>query len=122
MTIYVLLHFGHMMPLLHGARENNLIAKERFCAFCNSPVTLVDCSDRKDRLKWECRNYSKAKRHRKEVSIRKGSWIEQSNLSPAETLKLKYFPTKMKQLVVQTNEFKSTKVKLERKNTTEDTE
>ena len=43
---------------------------------CGEGMTLTRCADRSDLFKWECRKQEKEKRHKAEISIRKGSWFE----------------------------------------------
>ncbi|XP_028412951.1 uncharacterized protein LOC114535832 [Dendronephthya gigantea] len=71
--------------------ERKLIAKIRLCPLCDGEMKLVDCSDRSDGCKCECRRQSEGKRHKVELAIRKGSWFEGSNLTLEEILKLKYW-------------------------------
>ena len=42
-------------------------------------------------LKWECRKQVNSKRHKAEVSIRKGTWFEKSKMTLEEILKLTYW-------------------------------
>ena len=70
--------------------EMKLIAKIRLCPLCDSEMRLVECGDRLDGCKWECRRQAKGKRHKVEVSICKGSWFEGSNLTLEEILKREY--------------------------------
>ena len=71
--------------------EMKLIAKIRLCPLCDGEMKLVECGDRSDGCKWECRRQAKGKRHEVEVSIRKGSWFEGSNLTLEEILKVTYW-------------------------------
>ena len=68
--------------------ERKLICSSRLCPQCDSQMRLVECSDRSDGCKWECRRQVNGKRHKVECSIRKGSWFEGSNLTLEEILKL----------------------------------
>lgn len=54
---------------LSWCRENCLIANTMKCPTCGQQMTLRNCNDRKDGLKWECRQ-SGSQRHREEVSER----------------------------------------------------
>ena len=71
--------------------ERKLIASNRLCPRCDSVMKLVECDDRSDGCKWECRKQIGGKRHKIELSIRKGSWFEGSNLTLEEVLKLTYW-------------------------------
>ena len=71
--------------------ERKLICNSRLCLQCDSQMRLVECSDRSDGCKWECRRQVNGKRHKVEFSIRKGSWFEGSNLTLEEILKLTYW-------------------------------
>ena len=71
--------------------DEGLIAKERLCPICNEWMTLTRCKDRSDLLKWECRKQEKRKRHKAEISIRKGSWFEKSKMTLEENVKLTYW-------------------------------
>ncbi len=73
------------------ANERKLICNSRLCPQCDSEMRLVECDDRSDGCKWECRRQVKGKRHKVELSIRKGSWFEGSNLTLEEILKLTYW-------------------------------
>ena len=46
---------------------------------------------RSDGLKWECRKQIKGKKHRAEVSIRRGSWFDNRKMTLEEILKLTYW-------------------------------
>ena len=54
-------------------------------------MSLTRCEDRSDGLKWECRKQVNGKKHRAEVSIRKGSWFDNSKMTLKEILKLTYW-------------------------------
>ena len=54
-------------------------------------MKLVECQDRSDGHKWECRRQEAGKTHKTEVSIRQGSWFEKSNMTIEEILKLTYW-------------------------------
>ena len=71
--------------------DQGLIASERVCGHCDKPMKLVECQDRSDGYKWECRRQEAGKRHKTEVSIRQGSWFEKSNMTIEEILKLTYW-------------------------------
>ena len=60
--------------------DMKLIANNRLCPQCDSGMKLVECFDRSDGWKWECRKQIRGKRHTIELSIRKGSWSDSSNL------------------------------------------
>ena len=50
--------------------EMKLIANSRLCPQCESTMKLVECNDRSDGCKWECRKQVNPKRHKVELSIR----------------------------------------------------
>ena len=47
---------------------------------CAGEMSLTRCEDQSDGLKWECRQQVNCKRHKAEVSIRKGRWFEKSKV------------------------------------------
>ena len=57
------------------------------CSVCGDDIKLVNCDDRSDGFKWECRRRINSKRHKVELSIRAGSWFEQSKMTLEEILK-----------------------------------
>lgn len=67
------------------------MAKSRVCPVCGDEMNLVHCDDRSDGLKWECRRRIDNKRHKTEISIRGGSWFEQSKMTLEEILKYIYW-------------------------------
>ncbi|XP_028414213.1 uncharacterized protein LOC114537271 [Dendronephthya gigantea] len=71
--------------------DEGLIAHERVCGHCNNSMRLVKCADRSDGYKWECRKQVAGKRHKVELSIRKGSWFEKSNMTLEEVIKFTYW-------------------------------
>ena len=76
---------------LHWFMKEGLIACERTCGHCHKPMKLVECEDRSDGYKWECRRLEAGKRHKTEVLIRQGSWFEKSNMTIDEILKIMYW-------------------------------
>ena len=71
--------------------EEGLMAKERLCPMCDGEMGLGRCEDRSDLFKLECRRQEKGKRHKAEISIRKGSWFENSKMTLEEILKLTFW-------------------------------
>ena len=71
--------------------EEGLMAKEPLCPMCDGGMGLARCEDRSDLFKWECRRQEKGKRHKAEISIRKGGWFEKSKMTLEEILKLTYW-------------------------------
>ena len=71
--------------------DEKLIANSRKYGHCNEMMKLVIANDRSDGFKWECRRQINGKRHRVEISIRKDSWFEKSNLTLVEIVKLTYW-------------------------------
>lgn len=71
--------------------KEQLIATNKCCAKCKQPMNRVECSDRKDGFKWECRKTINGRSHRHEESIRKGTWFEKSNLTLEEVVKFTYW-------------------------------
>ena len=70
--------------------DEKLIANSRKCGHCDEMIKLVIANDRSDGFKSECRRQINGKRHRVEMSIRKDSWFEKSNLTLLE-IKLIYW-------------------------------
>ena len=77
--------------LIHWLMDEGLMAKERSCLICAEEMCLTRCEDRSGGLKWECRKQVNGKRHKSEVSIRKGSWFDSSKMTLEEILKLTYW-------------------------------
>lgn len=73
--------------------EQKLIAWKQECERCGNDMVLVKCEDRSDGFRWECRKQVSGQRHKFTVSIRKGSWFEESNLTIEEVLKYTYWWT-----------------------------
>ena len=71
--------------------DEEVIASRLACPICGENMGLVECMDRSDCYKWECRKRAKHKRHKSTVSIGKGSWFEQSNLTLDEIIKFTYW-------------------------------
>ena len=71
--------------------EDGLLGKSRVCSVCGDDMKLVNCDDRSDSFKWECRRRTNSKRHKVELSIRAGSWFEQSKMTLEEILKNCYW-------------------------------
>lgn len=74
-------------PLVKGVRFGH----------CNKPMLLKDVNDRKDKLSWRCRKVHKVVDGLKtytvkdvKVTIRQDSWIQHSNLSLEDIIKLIY--------------------------------
>ncbi|XP_028394432.1 uncharacterized protein LOC114527774 [Dendronephthya gigantea] len=79
--------------LFQWLKDRQLIAAEQLCPQCDSVMTWTETTDRKDGYKWLCRKTTNGKRHRVEVSIRKGSWFEKSNFTVEEIIKFTYWWT-----------------------------
>ena len=77
--------------LIGWLMNEGMIASKRACPVCGENMELVECTDRSDGYKWECRKRANNKRHKSTVSIRKGSWFEQSNLTLEEIIKFTYW-------------------------------
>ena len=77
--------------LIHWLIEEGLMAKECVCPMCDGEMSLARCVDRSDLFKWECGRQEKNKRHKAEISIRKGGWFEKSKITLEEILKLTYW-------------------------------
>lgn len=69
-------------------QENQLLSSKRACPVCDEDMLLATCSDRSDGLKWRCRKGRN--KHIREISIRKGSWFEQSNFTLEEITEYTY--------------------------------
>ena len=74
-------------------QEKDLIASKRACPDCDEEMVFTRCSDRSDGLKWRCRKGKGRNKHVKEVSLRKGSWFEQSNFTLEEITEYTYLWT-----------------------------
>ena len=70
--------------------KERLIALKQNCPRCGE-MLLVECEDRSDGFRWECRKQSGNRHHKQALSIRKGTWFEQSNLTLEEVLKFTYW-------------------------------
>ena len=77
--------------LIQWLMVEGLLAKARLCSVCGEDMKLVKCDDRSDGLRWECRRQVNNKRHKVEISLRKGSWFEHSNMMMEEILKFTYW-------------------------------
>ena len=77
--------------LIQWLMEDGLLGKSRVCSVCGDDMKLVNCDDRSDGFKWECRRRTNSKRHKVELSIRAGSWFEQSKMTLEEILKYCYW-------------------------------
>lgn len=77
--------------LIEWLMEEGLLAKSRVCSVCGDDMKLVNCDDRSDAFKWECRRRVNSKRHKVEMSIRAKSWFEQSKMTLEEILKYSYW-------------------------------
>lgn len=82
--------FCNKHALISWCMSNNLIATERKCPTCDISMKLTKCNDRKDELRWECKKYG-VKKHRSEISIRKGTWFENSNMTMKGTIASSYW-------------------------------
>ena len=68
--------------------ENNLLAKSMQCPTCQSDMLLKFSNTfSSDGCKWRCQKGN----HTKDVSIRKKSWFEKSNMTIEEILELTYW-------------------------------
>ena len=77
--------------LIQWLMEDGLLGKSRVCSVCGDDMKLLNCDDRSDGFKWECRRRTNSKRHKVELSIRAGSWFEQSKMTLEEILKYCYW-------------------------------
>ena len=77
--------------LIDWLMEEGLMAKERLRPICDGEMGLARCEDRSDLFKWKCRRQEKGKRHKAEISSRKGSWFEKSKMTLEDILKLTYW-------------------------------
>ena len=64
--------------LIHWLIEEGLMAKERLCPMCDGEMSLARCEDRSDSFKWQCRRQEMSKRHKAEISIRKGGSLKKA--------------------------------------------
>ena len=75
---------------IQWAFDNNIIASCRQCPVCNSNMQLKDAQNySSDGCRWRCRNNG----HSKDISIRKDSWFEKSNMTIEEIIELTYYWT-----------------------------
>ncbi|XP_068757823.1 uncharacterized protein [Montipora capricornis] len=77
--------------LIRWLMDEEVIASRRACPVCGENMGLVECTYRSDGYKWECKKRATNKRHKSTVSIWKGSWFEQSNLTLEEIIKFTYW-------------------------------
>ena len=71
--------------------DERMIASIQKCDRCGEEMSLVECDDRFDGFKWECRKQVRGKRHKFSSSIREGSWFQESNLTIEEVLRYTYW-------------------------------
>jgi len=71
-TIFIL---KSLVMLIHWLMARGLIAEGDVCSMCGVEMvlTITSCLDRSDGSKWECKRQDNGKRHKTEISIRKGS-------------------------------------------------
>jgi len=75
---------------LKWAFDNKILASTRKCTICFSPMSLKEAPTySSDDLKWRCRKNG----HAKDISTRKDSWFENSNLTIEEIIELTYWWT-----------------------------
>lgn len=63
----------HKEILIHCLMDVGLIAKEHLCPMCGGEMNLRRCDDRSSGLKWECKRQENGKRHKADMSVRKGA-------------------------------------------------
>lgn len=73
--------------------KEQLIDTYKWCLTRHQPMNWVQCKDRSDGLKWECRRTINRKSHRTEASICKDTWFENSNMTLKEIVKYTYWRT-----------------------------
>ena len=81
------------MKVIRWLQDVGWINKEYKCPVCDGNMKLVKSSSAKkssDVLIWRCRVIVNGNRHQVERSIRKGSWLQFSNLTLEEMLKFTY--------------------------------
>ena len=79
--------------LIKWLQQIGWINKEYMCPVCNGNMLLKEATSyhkSSDGLIWRCRGTVAGKRHQVERSIRRGSWIENSNLTVEEIVKFTY--------------------------------
>ena len=76
--------------LIHLLMAEGLIAKGHLCPICGAEMSLTTYDDWSDGLKRECRRQDNGKRHKTEISSRKGSWVGNSKIKLEEIFKLTY--------------------------------
>ena len=73
---------------LQFCHENKLLPTEMQCPECLAPMKLTKCDTfSSDGYKWRCRRSD----HIKDVSIRRGSWFSNSNMTIEEILEFTYW-------------------------------
>ena len=76
--------------LIQWLMGEGLLAKSLLCSVCGDDMNLVNCADRSDAFKWECRRRINSKRHKVEMSVKAGSWFAQSKMTLEEILEYTY--------------------------------
>ena len=72
---------------INWCMQKKVISSERYCSMCSSKMKLCETIKTSDGLRWRCQKFS----HNQEESIRKNSWLEQSNLTIEEVIELTYW-------------------------------
>ena len=65
--------------IIQWLMKEKLIASTQNCTKCGAEMSLLECEDRSDGYRWECRKQAGGRRHKQTLSIRKASWFEESN-------------------------------------------
>ena len=79
--------------LIRWLMDEESIASNQKCPTCSQDMELVECTDRSDGYMWECRRQVNNKQHRCSLSIRKGGWFEESNMTLEEVIQFTYWWT-----------------------------
>ena len=77
--------------LIQWLMGEGLLAKFRSFSVCGGDMNPVNCADRSDGFKWECRRRINSKRHKVEMSEREESWFAQSKMTLEEILEFTYW-------------------------------
>ena len=72
--------------LIQWLTEFGLLAKNKKCQVCDSPLTLIKCSSMVDNRRWKCYNCREWK-----DGIRKNTFFEKSRLSLGQTVLIIYY-------------------------------
>ena len=92
--------------LITWLMDEKLMASSRKWSKCSNNMKLVQCVDKSDSFRWECRKQKtwRSNRHFHSISICEGSWFAESNMTLEEIMKFTYWWTQgltQKQIKIQ---------------------